>query len=122
MKLYVDKGFFIETTNPLDISIPITTDENSVRAWYCGPVKIEPVVMGSFIGDVNQGGSVNFKNIFLNPHGNGTHTECVGHITAEKFTVNQCLKNFFFMAELVSVVPVQTENGDTLILREQIEK
>ena len=105
MKLYVDKGFFIETTNPLDISIPITSDENSVRAWYCGPVKIEPVVMGSFIGDVNQGGSVNFKNIFLNPHGNGTHTECVGHISKEPYTINQCLNEFHFFAQVISVTP-----------------
>ncbi|MBK9192391.1 MAG: cyclase family protein [Crocinitomicaceae bacterium] len=125
MKLYVDKGLFIETNQPLDISIPITTEENSVRAWYCGPVKIEPVRMGDFIGDVNQGGSVNFKNIFLNPHGNGTHTECVGHISKEHFTINQCLKEFHFFSMVISVNPQKVkseldEKTDLVITKDEI--
>jgi len=126
MKLYVDKGLYIETSEPLDISIPITTAENSIRAWYCGPVKIEPVRMGDFIGDVNQGGSVNFKNIFLNPHGNGTHTECVGHISKENFTINQCLKEFHFFSRLISVDPKKVkseidDNTDLVISRRELE-
>ena len=51
--------------------------------------------MGDWVGDVKQGGSVNFRNISFNPHGNGTHTECVGHISKEDFSINQCLKKFF---------------------------
>jgi arylformamidase len=65
---------------------------------------------------------VNFLNVKINPHGNGTHTECVGHITSEPFTINQCLKEFIFIAELISIYPVRMENDDEVIMREQVEK
>jgi arylformamidase len=110
MKLYFSDNSYIDTTKGIDLSIPLSADPDSVRAWYCEPVKIEPVVNGSFIGDVNQGGSVNFRNIFLNPHGNGTHTECVGHISKENFTLNQCLKEFHFHAAVISVLPEKIKN------------
>ena len=80
----------------------------------------QAVRMGDWIGDVKQGGSVNFKNVKFNPHGNGTHTECVGHISPNGETINQCLKQFFFLAELVSIYPQRTENGDRVIYKHQI--
>lgn len=49
-------------------------------AWYVNPVAINPVRMGDWVGAVAEGGSVNFFDISFNPHGNGTHTECYGHI------------------------------------------
>jgi kynurenine formamidase len=110
MKLYFSDSSYFDTTKGIDLSIPLSADSDSVRAWYCEPVKIEPVVNGNFIGDVNQGGSVNFRNIFLNPHGNGTHTECVGHISKENFTLNQCLKEFHFKAAVISVQPEKIWN------------
>lgn len=126
MILYFSDDSFIDTTAGIDISIPLSADVDSVRAWYCEPVKIEPVVSGNFIGDVNQGGSVNFRNIALNPHGNGTHTECTGHISKENFTLNQCLKEFHFIAAVISVKPEQKFNqsfqsDDFVITRTQIE-
>jgi arylformamidase len=54
----------------------------------------------NWIGDVNRGGTVNFRDVYFNPHGHGTHTECVGHISKEHFTINQCLTAFFFLAQL----------------------
>ena len=39
------------------------------------------------IGDTKQGGSCNFDTITLTPHCNGTHTECMGHITHENVSV-----------------------------------
>ncbi len=105
MRLYLNQSEYILTEEGVDLSIPVKTGNSNVNAWYCSPVSIEPVVAINFVGDVNQGGSVNFKNITLNPHGNGTHTECVGHISSEVFTINQCLKEFHFMARLISVNP-----------------
>lgn len=104
---------------PFDISIPIS--DHSARAWCVDPVKIEPVRSGDWVGEVKQGGSVNFRNIFFNPHGHGTHTECVGHISPEIESVNRHLKNWFFIAELVTVLPEAQENGDFLITKKQIE-
>ena len=112
MRLYLDSKTFVDTETGLDISMPLSASENAARAWYCDPIKIEPVVTEHFVGDVNRGGSVNFRNIFLNPHGNGTHTECVGHISKEYYTINQCLREFHFHALVITVEPQQLHNPD----------
>jgi kynurenine formamidase len=118
----INNEFKIDLSKPIDISIPLTnTDENPI-AWYIEKPVIEPVVFGDWIGKVSEGkSSTNFNNIFFNPHGHGTHTECLGHITREFYSINQCLKQFFFLAELVSVVP-EIQGDDWVITRNQIKK
>ncbi len=114
--------YLVDLAKPIDISIPLEAGENTVNCFYAPLMKIEPVVAGDFIGSIDKGSPVNFKNVRLNPHGNGTHTECVGHIAKETFTINKCLKNFHFLAKLVSVHPEKQENGDLVITKKQIEK
>ncbi|MDQ3050802.1 MAG: cyclase family protein [Bacteroidota bacterium] len=114
------KIFKTDLSQPHDISIPLRAGTHNVNAWYSQPVRIEPVVMGDWIGDVNRGGSVNFRNVFLNPHGNGTHTECAGHISKENYTLNEYLKTFFFFAEVVTVQPEKI-GDDSVITRKQLE-
>jgi kynurenine formamidase len=110
----------IDLSKPIDISIPLSnTDENPI-AWYIEKPEIEPVKFGDWIGKVSEGSSTNFNNIFFNPHGHGTHTECLGHITREFYSINQCLKQFFFTAELISITP-ENINGDLVITKNQIE-
>ena len=116
------KIFKVNLNEPIDISLPLRAGKENANAWYVEDVKIEPVVSEYFIGDVNKGGSVNFRNITFNPHGNGTHTECVGHISKEKYMINNELKNFFFVARLVSISPEKKSNGDQVITLEQINK
>lgn len=115
------KDYKIDFYKPIDISIPLSTSANCVSAWYVNPMKIEAVENGEWIGDVNKGGSVNFRNITFNPHGNGTHTECVGHISKENITINQCLKQFMFLAEVVTILPTELENGDFIITKKHLE-
>ncbi|MFH7016545.1 cyclase family protein [Flavobacterium sp. FlaQc-47] len=108
-------NFEIDLSKPIDISIPLTnTDENPI-AWYIEKPVIEPVVFGDWIGKVSEGkSSTNFNNIFFNPHGHGTHTECLGHITNDFYSINQSLKQFFFFAKLITVEP---ENiGEDLVI------
>lgn len=114
------KPYQVDFFKPIDISIPLSTDKNCVSAWYVSPMKIEPVVSGDWIGDVNQGGSVNFKNISFNPHGNGTHTECVGHISKEAYSINKTFSRFLFIAELITILPEQLPNGDFVITQKQL--
>ena len=111
-----------DLSQPIDISIPLRVGETNVNAWYSEPVKMEPVKTDQFIGDVNQGGSVNFRNIFFNPHGNGTHTECVGHISRENITINNCLKKFHFLALLITIKPEELTNGDRVITAIQVSE
>ncbi len=108
-------------SRPLDISIPLETGENTVNCFYAPLMETAPVVAGDFIGSTEQGGLVNFLNLRLNPHGNGTHTECVGHIAKKKYTINQSLRNFHHIAKVVSLFPTKLENGDRVILKSQVE-
>jgi kynurenine formamidase len=126
MILKLNEEEFIDTNNPIDISISLHNGENPVLAWYCEPIKIEAVMTDQFIGDVNKGGSVNFRNIALNPHGNGTHTECVGHISKEEYSINKCLKEYHFMATVISVTPKEEfieryDNVDGIVTRKILE-
>jgi kynurenine formamidase len=115
------QNFEIDLSKPIDISIPLSNTGANPIAWYIEKPKIEPVKFGNWIGKVSEGSSTNFNNIFFNPHGHGTHTECLGHITHEFYSINQCLKQFFFTAELISIEP-EKMNGDKIITKEQIEK
>jgi kynurenine formamidase len=114
-------NFEVDLSKPIDISISLSnTDENPI-AWYIEKPEIKPVVFGDWIGKVSEGkSSTNFNNIFFNPHGHGTHTECLGHITNDFYSINQSLKQFFFMAELISVQP-ESHNNDLVITKNQIE-
>ena len=89
-------NFQIDLSKPLDISIPLSNSDENPIAWYLEKPEIEPVKSGEWIGKVSKGSSTNFNNIFFNPHGHGTHTECLGHITKEFYSINNCLKQFFF--------------------------
>lgn len=110
-----------DLSKSIDISLPLEAGEGKVSAWYVSPVRIEPVRNGNWVGSVKEGGSVNFRDIYFNPHGHGTHTECVGHITAEWYSVYDSLKTFFFLAKLITVTPEEI-NGDHVITRNQLEK
>nr|WP_209404942.1 cyclase family protein [Pseudozobellia sp. WGM2] len=110
------KKYTIDLARPLDISISIRGDAQNVNAWYIDHPKIEPHREDEFIGKVSEGSSTNFNDIWFNPHAHGTHTECVGHITAEFHSVNQNLNTYFYLAELVTVVP-ELQGDDWVISR-----
>jgi len=111
---YKGKPYQIDLSKPLDISIPMRGTSENVNAWYLDHPRIEPHVEDDFMGKVSEGGAVNFNDIWFNPHAHGTHTECVGHITAAFHSVNQNLERFFFFAEVVSLVP-ELKNNDWVI-------
>ena len=113
-------NFNIDLSKPIDISLPLSNTDANPIAWYIEKPVIEPVTFENWTGKVSEGSSTNFNNIFFNPHGHGTHTECLGHITHDFYSINQCLKQFFFMAELVSISP-EERNDDFVITKSQIE-
>lgn len=118
---YNEKTFEADLKKPVDISIPLKEGMEAPNCFYAPLMETFPVRSGDFIGSTAEGGLVNFLNVRLNPHGNGTHTECVGHIASEAYTINQSLRSFHFLAKLVSLYPVHQENGDRVIERTQIE-
>jgi kynurenine formamidase len=112
--------FTVDLSKPLDISIPLKASTNNPEAWYLDAPKIEPVKLDNWVGKVSEGASVNFNNIYFNPHAHGTHTECVGHISEEFRSVNEALKEFFFLAEVISVAP-QTVGNDQIIPKIELQ-
>ena len=120
--LYINKvNHQIDLSRPIDISIPLRAGKKNVNAFHIPDVTIQPFRVGSFVGAVNMGGSCNVNNIAFNPHGNGTHTECVGHISREVISLNQNLTRFFFIAKLISVTPEKI-GEDKVITKSQIVK
>ena len=122
---HIGKNFRVDLRKPLDISIPLSP--KGPRAWYVEEMRIAPVLSQQFTGSVKLGGNVNFCDIHFNPHGHGTHTESVGHISVEQQSVNLALEEFFFIAELVSItpeiIPVEEtlrKKGDHIITLQQV--
>lgn len=116
------KKYSASFSQPLDLSIPLKEGMATVNCFYAPPMSIRPIVAGDFVGDTQQGGLVNFKTVEFTPHGNGTHTECVGHISKEPFSINQCLQQFNFFAKLLTLYPMRLSNGDRVIQKQQLEE
>ncbi len=114
--------FRADLSRPIDLSILLRAGLDNVNCFWAPPVEYSPVVAGSFVGSTAQGGPVNFFNVRLNPHGNGTHTECVGHIARERYVLGECLCEHHFFAKLATLYPSRTDNGDRVILRDQLKE
>lgn len=112
MIVRLEDGRKIDLSKGFDISLPLSNSEKNPTAWYVQPPRFEPVMENGWVGSVALGGAVNFRNIYFNPHGHGTHTECLGHITQKIYSINEQLKTYFFHAILISVVPEEVQNND----------
>jgi arylformamidase len=128
-----DQNYTIDAANPINIAIPLRFDGAQPNAYDVERASSKPCEAGSLIGDTRRGGSCNFEQIKFIPHCNGTHTECVGHITNERISVHECLKDVFIPAILMTVAPVRAfetdetyaielDENDLLITRKTIEE
>jgi len=121
IQLHKKKTITVNLKQPIDISLRLSAEENNPTAWYLDAPKIQPVKDGDWIAKVSEGASVNFNNIAFNPHAHGTHTECVGHISQEFHSINDCLQQFFFSAKVITLTPEAREE-DLVFTKKQIEK
>lgn len=102
----------IALNDPIDLSIPLDANSPGPRAWHVGPPTFTPVQDGGTTYAVKDGAPVNFRDAFFNPHGNGTHTESVGHITPEVHPVGSIFQRYWFAAQLISVLPAERRTAD----------
>ena len=93
----------VDLSGPIDISIPMRFDGPQPNAFGVPRATGEPCQAGELIGDTRLGGSCNFEQYTFITHCNGTHTECVGHITHQRISIRECLKDAVIEALLVSV-------------------
>ncbi len=128
-----DQTFEINENEPLNIAIPLNFSSAQPNAYGVEKASSIACEAGAIVGDTRRGGSCNFEQITFIPHCNGTHTECVGHLTNERISVHECLKDAFIPAILMSVAPVkasetnetcaiQFDKNDLLITRKLIEE
>lgn len=113
----------------LDISIPLNFNGKQPNTYNVERAKSLPYKNGQFIGDTREGGPCNFETYTFTPHCNGTHTECIGHITKERVSLLSCLQEEMIPATLISVTPKNAEENytpelkpnDMLITKEDLE-
>jgi arylformamidase len=120
-RIVVNENLYqIDFGDPIDLSIPLIFNTESVNCFYAPLAEAEPVRAGAFTGSIEQGGSVNFMNVKINPHGNGTHTETVAHIHDVNINIREHFKSNTYYAVLISVYPTLQENGDKVITVESL--
>lgn len=123
--------YFIDTQQPLDISIPVNFRGSHPIVWGAPKASALSYAVEGFIGDTRKGGSCNVEEYRFIPHCHGTHTECVGHISHKKIVIHQVLKDAWIPSTLITVTPklaLETEEkyfpskdeGDLMILRESL--
>jgi len=113
---YGSQKLKINLSEPLDISMPLllTRDNVGALAWNQKSPRLKKM------RSVRKKHSSNFNSIYFKPHAHGTHTECIGHITEEFISINKTLKQFFFLAEVITVAPEKLEK-DLVISKKQIQ-
>lgn len=115
-----------------DLSIALAFDEPQPTFFGAAPASARPLTAGSFVGDVRRGSSCNCATHTLTPHCNGTHTECIGHVTEERISVRDAASEHLSAALLVSITPVAADQtrevsdpppqaGDQLITRASLQ-
>ncbi|MFN0213698.1 MAG: cyclase family protein [Saprospiraceae bacterium] len=119
---HAGRNYSADLSDPIDLSIPLRNGAENPNCFWAPFPEFSPVRSGNFVGSTTEGGVVNFFNIRLNPHGNGTHTECVGHIAKERFVLRECLVESHFLAKVVSLYSRRTDSGDRVIFQDQIRE
>jgi len=114
-----NQNYTFDLKETIDISIPIQEGLDNPNCYYAKSPAFETIRSGSFVGSVALGGSCNYQQITITPHGNGTHTECYGHISADGTTIHQSLTDFFALALLITIQPKE-QKGDFIIFWEDI--
>ncbi len=131
VKISID-GLDFKASDPRSIAIPMQFDGDQPNAFGVDRAVSLACEAGSLVGDTRRGGSCNFEQVTFIPHCNGTHTECVGHITDERISVIDCLRDPFSIAAIISVSPetaigaaenyaVTPDANDPLITRRVVE-
>ncbi|CAN5127579.1 cyclase family protein [soil metagenome] len=102
---YTDGGgsYKADLCQQIDLSIPLAFDGPQPNHFGAPPAIAEPLELDGFIGDTRRGGSCNAESYRLIPHCNGTHTECVGHVTDDRVSIRDAMRAALCTALLVTV-------------------
>jgi arylformamidase len=121
----------IDLTSPVSLAIDLDFSPRQPRHFGAPPATSRPFAVPGFSGSVEHGASCNCQTLTLVPHCNGTHTECVGHLTREPVDAHRVAPLGLLPALLVSIEPVDAKAskestdpvphpGDRLITRDAL--
>jgi arylformamidase len=125
----------IDLSNPISLAIDLEFPRPQPRHFGAPLATSRPFAVPGFSGSVEQGASCNCQALALIPHCNGTHTECVGHLTREAVDAHRVAPLGLLPALLLSVQPVDASEanlahegtepapraGDLLVTRGRLE-
>ena len=124
-----NKKYNIDFSKGIDISIPLNFNGEQPNTYGVDKATAKPYQDGQFIGDTRKGGPCNFETYSFTPHCNGTHTECIGHITNERIDILAALNEEMIPSTLISITPKSTNENyipalnaeDLVITKEDLE-
>lgn len=86
-----------------DLAIPLVFDGHGPIAFGAVAARAEPLATEDFSGRVADGASCNASVLHLTPHGNGTHTESLGHLVEDSVPVPLLIAGGWMPGWLASV-------------------
>jgi arylformamidase len=123
----------IDLSRPISLAIALDFSDQQPRHFGAPQAVSRPFAVPGFSGSVEHGASCNCQTLTLIPHCNGTHTECVGHLTREPLDAHRVAPLGFIPAMLVTIEPAAARTSgegtdptphpdDQLITRRALEK
>ena len=100
-----EKNLEVDFSKGLDISIPLYFNGDQPNTYNVDKAISKPYKDGNFIGDTRLGGPCNFETYTFTPHCNGTHTECIGHITKDRISILKSLNEEIILSYLITLEP-----------------
>lgn len=125
-----NKKFKVDFSKGEDISIPLFFNGDQPNTYGVSIATSKPYQDGQFIGDTRKGGPCNFETYNFTPHCNGTHTEGIGHITKERISILESLKDEIIPSYLITVEPKKSKEQynpalnteDLVITKQQLQE
>ena len=121
-----NKKYTVDFSKGIDISIHLKFNGDQPNTYRVDRASSKPYQDGQFIGDTRKGGPCNFETYSFTPHCNGTHTECIGHITDERIDILSSLNEEMIPSTLISITPKPTTenykpelNSEDLVITKQ---
>ena len=121
-----NKKYTVDFSKGIDVSIPLNFNGEQPNTYGVEKGTSKPYQDGQFIGDTRKGGPCNFETYSFIPHCNGTHTECIGHITDKRISILSSLEEEMIPSTLISVTPKITDenyipnlNAEDLVITEE---
>jgi hypothetical protein len=95
----------IDLSRPLSLAVELDFAGAQPRHFGAPRASARPFEAPGFSGSVARGASCNCEVISLIPHCNGTHTECVGHLTRERLDASRVAPLGLLPALLLTLEP-----------------